>query len=90
MQKGFSAGDIALIKSIPEALEVTENICSSVNIGSTKSGINMDAVKLMGQIVKESAERTADKDCIDLAKHCCILQRLKTPFMAELSWCGRT
>lgn len=68
VHKGFSAGDIELIKSIPEALDVTQNICSSVNIGSTKSGINMDAVKLMGQIVKESAERTADRDCIGPAK----------------------
>ena len=54
VHKGFSAGDMALIKSIPEALDVTQNICSSVNIGSTKSGINMDAVKIMGQIVKQS------------------------------------
>ncbi len=68
VHKGFSAGDIELIRSIPEALDVTQNICSSVNIGSTKSGINMDAVKLMGQIVKESAERTADRDCIGPAK----------------------
>ncbi|MCD7890328.1 MAG: PFL family protein [Ruminococcus sp.] len=68
VHKGFSAGDIELIRSIPEALDVTDNICSSVNIGSTKSGINMDAVKLMGQIVKESAERTADRDCIGSAK----------------------
>jgi uncharacterized protein (UPF0210 family) len=68
VHKGFSAGDIELIKSIPEALDVTQNICSSVNIGSTKSGINMDAVKLMGQIVKEAAERTADRDCIGPAK----------------------
>jgi len=68
VHKGFSAGDIELIKSIPEALDVTQNICSSVNVGSTKSGINMDAVKLMGQIVKESAERTADRDCIGSAK----------------------
>ena len=68
VHKGFSAGDMALIKSIPEALDVTNNICSSVNIGSTKSGINMDAVKLMGEIVKESAERTADRDCIGPAK----------------------
>lgn len=68
VHKGFSAGDLALINSIPEALAVTENICSSVNIGSTKSGINMDAVKLMGQIVKKSAELTADRDCIGCAK----------------------
>ena len=68
VHKGFSAGDEALIRSIPEALDTTENICSSVNIGSTKSGINMDAVKLMGEIVRETAEKTADRDCIGCAK----------------------
>ena len=68
VQKGFAAGDEALIRSIPEALSVTEHICSSVNIGSTKAGINMDAVKLMGQIIKESAEVTANKGCIGPAK----------------------
>ena len=57
-----------LIKSIPEALATTEKVCSSVNIGSTKAGINMDAVKIMGQIVKDSAELTKDKDCIGAAK----------------------
>lgn len=68
VQKGFSAGDVELIKSIPRALNETSNICSSVNIGSTKAGINMDAVKLMGEIVKESALLTADRDCIGPAK----------------------
>lgn len=68
VQKGFSAGDLELIKSIPRALNETTNICSSVNIGSTKSGINMDAVKLMGEIVRESATLTADRDCIGPAK----------------------
>lgn len=68
VHKGFSAGDLALIRSIPEALNVTNNICSSVNIGSTKSGINMDAVKLMGEAVRASAELTADRDCIGPAK----------------------
>jgi len=68
VHKGFSAGDLALINSIPEALSETTNICSSVNIGSTKSGINMDAVKLMGQIVRKSAEITADRNCIGPAK----------------------
>lgn len=68
VHKGFSAGDEALIRSIPEALSVTNNICSSVNIGSTKSGINMDAVKLMGQAVRKAAELTADRDCIGPAK----------------------
>ena len=83
VQKGFSAGDEALIRSIPEALAVTDNICSSVNIGSTKSGINMDAVKLMGQIVKETAERTADRDCIGAAKLVVFCNAVEdNPFMA--------
>lgn len=68
VQKGFAAGDEALIRSIPEALDVTEHVCSSVNIGSTKAGINMDAVRLMGGIVKECAERTADRDCVGASK----------------------
>ncbi len=68
VQKGFSAGDLELINSIPEALAVTRNICSSVNVGSSKSGINMDAVALMGKIIKQSAERTADEQCIGPAK----------------------
>lgn len=68
VQKGFAKGDESLIRSIPEALDITDHICSSVNIGSTKTGINMDAVKLMGQIVRESAEKTAYKDCIGPAK----------------------
>lgn len=66
--KGFSAGDYALIESIPEALSITERVCSSVNIGSTKAGINMDAVAKMGKIVKKTAELTADRDCIGAAK----------------------
>lgn len=68
VQKGFAAGDIALIESIPEALAETEHICSSVNIGSTKAGINMDAVAMMGHIVKRTAELTADRNCIGAAK----------------------
>lgn len=68
VHKGFSAGDLELIRSIPQALSETENICSSVNIGSTKSGINMDAVKLMGETVRKTAEITADRDCIGCAK----------------------
>ncbi len=68
VQKGFAGGDEELIRSIPEALAVTEHICSSVNIGSTKAGINMDAVKLMGDIVKQTAHATADRDCIGAAK----------------------
>lgn len=68
VQKGFASGDEALINSIPEALSVTDHLCSSVNIGSTKAGINMDAVDLMGKIVKEAAIMTKDKDCIGPAK----------------------
>jgi hypothetical protein len=68
VHKGFAPGDYALIASIPEALSETELVCSSVNIGSTKTGINMDAVAKMGSVVKETALRTADRDCIGAAK----------------------
>ena len=68
VQKGFAGADMALIKSIPEALAKTEHVCASVNIGSTKAGINMDAVAMMGKIVKECAEKTADRQCIGAAK----------------------
>ncbi|MEG0768934.1 MAG: PFL family protein [Ruthenibacterium sp.] len=68
VHKGFSAGDERLLRSIPEALAQTDFVCSSVNIGSTKSGINMDAVRLMGEIVKETAERTKDNCCMGAAK----------------------
>ena len=68
VQKGFAQGDEALIRSIPEALSRTEHICSSVNIGSTKTGINMDAVKLMGNVIKSAAYATEDRDCIGAAK----------------------
>ena len=68
VHKGFSPGDYALIESIPEALGRTNFVCSSVNIGSTKAGINMDAVAKMGKIVRKTAEVTADRDCIGAAK----------------------
>lgn len=68
VQKGFSAGDLELINSIPQALAETDHICSSVNVGSTKSGINMDAVKIMGQKVREAAILTKDRDCIGPGK----------------------
>ncbi|MEE1010819.1 MAG: PFL family protein [Acutalibacteraceae bacterium] len=68
VQKGFGPGDKELIEAIPEALSVTDHICSSVNIGSTKAGINMDAVAMMGKVVRQSAELTADRDCIGPAK----------------------
>ncbi len=66
--KGMTRSEELLIKSIPEALSVTESVCASVNLGSTKTGINMDAVKLMGQIIKETAKRTADRDSLGCAK----------------------
>ncbi len=68
VHKGFGPGDRALIESIPEALSVTNHVCSSVNIGSTKTGINMDAVGMMGKIIRKCAEVTADRDCIGAAK----------------------
>ena len=68
VQKGFASGDYALIESIPEALATTDFVCSSVNIGSTKAGINMDAVKMMGKTVVQTAQATADRDCIGAAK----------------------
>ncbi|MBR5571091.1 MAG: PFL family protein, partial [Oscillospiraceae bacterium] len=83
VQKGFSAGDVELIRSIPRALNETRNICASINIGSTKAGINMDAVKMMGQIVRESAELTADRDCIGPAKLVVFCNAVEdNPFMA--------
>ena len=68
VQKGFASGDYALMESIPQALSETDFVCSSVNIGSTKAGINMDAVRMMGKIVKQTAEITADRNCIGAAK----------------------
>ena len=68
VQKGFSAGDRELIDAIPRALAATDYVCSSVNIGSTKAGINMDAVKLMGGVVREAAELTKDRQCVGAAK----------------------
>ncbi len=68
VHKGFSAGDKALIEAIPRALAETDFVCSSVNIGSTKAGINMDAVKMMGKAVREAAELTKERQCIGAAK----------------------
>lgn len=68
VQKGFSAGDRELIESIPRALAETDFVCSSVNVGSTKTGINMDAVKMMGEAVRKSAELTKDNQCVGAAK----------------------
>ncbi len=83
VQKGFSAGDFELIKSIPEALAQTDIVCSSVNVGSTKAGINMDAVKLMGQVVYDAAYLTKDKNCIGAGKLVVFCNAVDdNPFMA--------
>lgn len=68
VHKGFTVGDIKLLDAIPQALAETERVCSSVNVATTKSGINMDAVYRMGQIIKEAAELTADRDGLGCAK----------------------
>ena len=83
VQKGFAPGDLELINSIPEALACTSRMCSSVNIGSTRAGINLDAVKLMGQKVKEAAELTKDRECIGASKLVVFCNAVDdNPFMA--------
>lgn len=83
VQKGFTQGDRILIDSIPEALAVTERVCSSVNVGSSRSGINMDAVKRMGEIIIQTAERTADLGSIGCAKLVVFCNAVEdNPFMA--------
>lgn len=83
VQKGMTKGEKELIESIPEALKVTEHVCASVNVGSTKAGINMDAVELMGRIVHESARVTADKNCIGACKLVVFCNAVEdNPFMA--------
>ena len=68
VQKGMTRGSAALIDAIPEALTVTERVCSSVNVATTKAGINMDAVRRMGEIIKETAYLTRERDSIGCAK----------------------
>lgn len=68
VSKGMTPAEDLLIRSIPQALAVTERVCSSVNVGSTKTGINMDAVKLMGEIVLETAEASKEQDSLGCAK----------------------
>ena len=68
VNKGMTKADKYLIESIPEALSVTDRVCSSINVGSTKTGINMDAVKMLGEIILETSRKTADKDSIGNAK----------------------
>ena len=83
VQKGYTKGDEILIKSIPKALAVTNKVCSSVNIGSSRSGINMDAVRQMGDIIKETSELTKDRQgfgCAKLVVFCNAVE--DNPFMA--------
>ena len=80
---GFSAGDLELIQSIPEALAETSNVCSSVNIGSTRAGINMDAVAMMGQVIRDAAEATKDNSYFGAAKIVVFCNAVEdNPFMA--------
>lgn len=83
VQKGYHKGDDILIKSIPQALAQTERVCASVNVGSTQTGINMDAVKHMGQIIKQAAALTADNSSMACAKLVVFANAVEdNPFMA--------
>ena len=83
VQKGCTQSDWKLMRSIPEAMAVTERVCASVNVGSTKAGINMDAVAEMGRIVKKTAEITADNDGLGCAKLVVFANAVEdNPFMA--------
>ena len=83
VQKGATTGDWKLIHSIPEALAATERVCASVNVGSTKAGINMDAVAEMGRIIKKTAELTEDDGCMGCAKLVVFANAVEdNPFMA--------
>lgn len=83
VQKGFAPGDMELINAIPEALAVTSKLCSSVNIGSTRAGINLDAVKIMGEKIIEAATLTKDTDCSGAAKLVVFCNAVEdNPFMA--------
>lgn len=83
VHKGYTKGDIRLIASIPEALASTERACASVNVATTKAGINMDAVEHMGRIIKETAHLTRDRDSIGCAKLVVFANAVEdNPFMA--------
>lgn len=83
VQKGYTKGDKILINSIPEALAKTSKVCSSVNVGSTRAGINMDAVKEMGEIIKKTAEYTKDTKGVGCAKVVVFCNAVEdNPFMA--------
>ncbi|WP_300328644.1 PFL family protein [Fusobacterium sp.] len=83
VHKGYTKADKILLDSIPQALNETERVCSSVNVGTSRNGINMDAVKRMGEIVKETAELTKDRECIGCAKFVVFCNAVEdNPFMA--------
>lgn len=83
IHKGCTPGDEILINSIPEALAVTDMVCSSVNVGTSRNGINMNAVKRMGEIILDAAERTKDRSCIGCAKLVVFCNAVEdNPFMA--------
>lgn len=83
VQKGASRGDERLMNSIPEALSTTDCVCASVNVGSTRAGINMDAALRMAEVIKETAEATADRDCIGAGKLVVFCNAVEdNPFMA--------
>ncbi|MDO4287417.1 MAG: PFL family protein [Eubacteriales bacterium] len=83
VQKGFAKGDEILIRSIPEALAETELVCSSVNVASTKAGTNLDAVRMMGEVIRQTAELTADRQCIGAGKLVVFANAVEdNPFMA--------
>lgn len=83
VQKGYTKGDEILIRSIPQALAQTERVCSSVNVGSTRTGINMDAVRQMGEVIKETADLTVDTQGLGCAKLVVFANAVEdNPFMA--------
>lgn len=83
VEKGFTRGDHSLIEAIPEALATTGRVCSSINVASTRAGINMDAVRLMGKTIKRAAELTRDRDGVGCAKLCVFANIPEdVPFMA--------
>ncbi|HQA06495.1 MAG TPA: PFL family protein [Syntrophomonadaceae bacterium] len=83
VHKGFTKGDLALLDAIPQTLAETERVCSAVNVATTKAGINMDAVYYMGQIIKKTAELTADRDGLGCAKLVVFCNAVEdNPFMA--------
>jgi len=83
VHKGYTKGDRILISSIPEALAATERVCSSVNVATTKTGINMDAVRHMGEIIRETAQLTKDRDSVGCAKLVVFANAVEdNPFMA--------